>query len=70
MEEAKLYVRMRVHCPVHFKTCGEPPAGSVVRAMVIYSRPQDVGDVVRRCMNHTMEDKGLGLVSFLPFETA
>ena len=49
---------MKVHCPIHFKTAKKIPAGTKVRAMATYTRPQDVGDVVKRCMNHTMEDKG------------
>nr|7PC6_A Chain A, DNA-binding domain [Alvinella pompejana]7PC6_B Chain B, DNA-binding domain [Alvinella pompejana]7PC6_C Chain C, DNA-binding domain [Alvinella pompejana]7PC6_D Chain D, DNA-binding domain [Alvinella pompejana]7PC6_E Chain E, DNA-binding domain [Alvinella pompejana]7PC6_F Chain F, DNA-binding domain [Alvinella pompejana]7PC6_G Chain G, DNA-binding domain [Alvinella pompejana]7PC6_H Chain H, DNA-binding domain [Alvinella pompejana] len=48
----KLFVRMATTCPVRFKTVHQPPAGSVIRAMPIYVKPEHVQEVVKRCPNH------------------
>ncbi len=52
IELRKLYVRMATTCPVRFKTKSSPPAGSYIRAMPIYMKPEHVQEVVKRCPNH------------------
>ncbi|EDV24258.1 uncharacterized protein TRIADDRAFT_64021 [Trichoplax adhaerens] len=37
---------------------GEPPANSYIRAYVMYTKPQDVYEPVRRCPNHALRDQG------------
>uniref|UniRef100_A0A914W5F3 SAM domain-containing protein n=1 Tax=Plectus sambesii TaxID=2011161 RepID=A0A914W5F3_9BILA len=56
-DENRLYVRPNTACPIHFKVDQQLPVGTRVRAMPAYSRPQDVQDVVKRCMNHIQEDR-------------
>ena len=48
----KLYVRMATTCPILFTTAMPAPAGSVIRALPVYVRPEHVQDVVKRCPNH------------------
>ncbi|BFZ23853.1 hypothetical protein BsWGS_26891 [Bradybaena similaris] len=48
----KLYVRMANTCPVRFKTRSPTPAGTIIRAMPIYMKPEHVQEVVKRCPNH------------------
>lgn len=49
----KLYVNMGAACPVRFYTTHSPPAGSVLRAMAVFTKPEYVKDVVKRCLNHS-----------------
>lgn len=48
----KLYVRMATTCPVRFKTNRPPPAGSIIRSMPIFMKPEHVQEAVKRCPNH------------------
>ncbi|XP_014667874.1 PREDICTED: tumor protein p73-like isoform X2 [Priapulus caudatus] len=52
VETNKLYVKPLTPCPVLFKTALPPPAGSLIRAMAIYLKPEHVQDIVKRCPNH------------------
>ena len=49
----KLFVRMATCCPIRFQTSVAPSAGCVIRATPVYSRPEHVKEVVRRCPNHS-----------------
>ncbi|XP_013790247.2 cellular tumor antigen p53-like [Limulus polyphemus] len=49
----KLYVNMGTACPVRFHTTHPPPPGSVLRAMAVFTKPEYVKDVVKRCLNHS-----------------
>ena len=49
----KLFVRMATCCPIRFQTSLAPSAGCVIRATPVYSRPEHVKEVVRRCPNHS-----------------
>jgi len=53
-ELGKLYVRLGAACPFVYRTSptSPPPAGSVLRVVPVYIRPEHVRDVVRRCPNH------------------
>lgn len=48
----KLYVRMATTCPVRFKCARQPPAGSIIRSMPIFMKPEHVQEPVKRCPNH------------------
>ena len=45
---------MATTCPVRFKTQGQAPANSVIRAMPIFMKPEHVQEVVKRCPNHAV----------------
>ncbi|XP_022110145.1 cellular tumor antigen p53-like isoform X2 [Acanthaster planci] len=49
----KLFVDKDKACPIMFKTTHEPPAGSYIRAMPIFKKPEYIQETVRRCPNHT-----------------
>ena len=49
----KLFVRMATCCPIRFQTSVAPTAGCVIRATPVYSRPEHVKEVVKRCPNHS-----------------
>jgi len=51
----KVYVRFGQSCPFRFRTCANPPPGTVLRAMPIYIRPQNVQEVVKRCPYHAVK---------------
>ncbi|CAD5118584.1 DgyrCDS7272 [Dimorphilus gyrociliatus] len=54
----KLYVRMDSACPVKFKTSTTPPFSCFIRAIPIYTKPEHIREVVKRCPNHSSkEDK-------------
>lgn len=52
----KLYVRMDSACPVKFKTLTNPPFSSVIRAVPIYTKPEHIREVVKRCPNHSSKE--------------
>jgi len=49
----KLYAQKDAMCPVRFRIdCDGVANGLYIRALPIYSRPEHVQDVVKRCPNH------------------
>ena len=44
---------MEQSCPVRFRCASAPPAGSYIRAMPVYAKPEHAQDIVKRCPNHT-----------------
>ena len=48
----KLYVRMASACPFRFSLDRAPPDGCVIRATAVYTKPEHLHDVVKRCPNH------------------
>ncbi|XP_072035550.1 tumor protein 63-like [Amphiura filiformis] len=48
----KLFVDKDKPCPIQFKTTKAPPAGSYIRAMPIFKKPEHIQQVVKRCPNH------------------
>ncbi|XP_067141735.1 tumor protein 63-like isoform X2 [Centruroides vittatus] len=50
----KLYVNIAVPCPIRFHVLKTPPEGSVIRALPIFSKPEHIMDVVKRCLNHSL----------------
>ncbi len=49
----KLFVRMATACPIRTKTTVPPPAGTYIRAMPLFIKPEHVQEVVKRCPNHS-----------------
>lgn len=48
----KIFVNMAVACSLNFKLKKEPPDGSIIRAMPIFSKPEFITEVVKRCLIH------------------
>uniref|UniRef100_A0A915HIL8 SAM domain-containing protein n=1 Tax=Romanomermis culicivorax TaxID=13658 RepID=A0A915HIL8_ROMCU len=62
VDKNKLYIRINETCPISFKVEKIPPMQSYIRATAIYSKPQDLGEAVKRCMTHVDKDKMVLLV--------
>ncbi|XP_054711723.1 cellular tumor antigen p53-like isoform X2 [Uloborus diversus] len=58
----KLYVGKDVACPINFSVNTVLPDDFCVRAMALYSSPEQISDVVQRCVNHSMDELRKGLV--------
>nr|XP_039257657.1 cellular tumor antigen p53-like [Styela clava] len=54
----KLFVKMNVTCPIHFKCNVPPPQGCIIKATPIFKRAQHIKDIVTRCPNHKITDTG------------
>lgn len=51
----KVFVRFGQSCPFRFRTSICPPTGTLLRAMPIYTRPQHIQEVVKRCPHHAVK---------------
>ncbi|XP_076330142.1 cellular tumor antigen p53-like isoform X2 [Tachypleus tridentatus] len=49
----KLYVNMGSACPVRFHTYHPTQPGTILRAMAVFTKPEYVTEVVKRCLNHS-----------------
>lgn len=50
----KLYVNIAVPCPIQFHVSKPPPQNSFIRVLPIFSKPEHIMDVVKRCLNHSL----------------
>ena len=41
-----------VACPIDVCVDQMPPLGSILRAMAVYSKPEHIENVIKRCENH------------------
>lgn len=58
----KLYVRQQVLCPINCTfDNSDLPESTILKTMVVYSRPQDASEPVQRCMNHIVQEKASDL---------
>lgn len=48
----KLYSTPGIPCPVEIMVSTLPPAGCIIRAMAVYSKPEHIQDRITRCENH------------------
>ncbi|XP_077509381.1 uncharacterized protein LOC144120643 isoform X2 [Amblyomma americanum] len=51
----KLFANLDTVCPFHVFVNHTPPPGTMIRVMAVYSQPNDVHDVVKRCLVHMAE---------------
>ncbi|XP_022251428.1 cellular tumor antigen p53-like isoform X2 [Limulus polyphemus] len=49
----KLYVNMGTACPVRFHTTHPTQRGTILRCMAVFTKPEYVTEVVKRCLNHS-----------------
>lgn len=59
-ERRKLFINMNVVCPFHVHVKTEPPAGTALRAMAVFSEPSHANEVVKRCPMHILAAEGNG----------
>ncbi|XP_054706572.1 cellular tumor antigen p53-like [Uloborus diversus] len=57
----KLYVKKDSLCPISFSASEVLPSNAMIRATVVYSLPQHMTDVVRRCPTHSTKDFDKGV---------
>ncbi|XP_013772427.1 cellular tumor antigen p53-like isoform X2 [Limulus polyphemus] len=53
----KLFVNMGAACPVRFHTKHLPPPGTILRAMAVFTKPEYVTEVVKRCLTHSSRNE-------------
>ncbi|XP_076365494.1 cellular tumor antigen p53-like isoform X4 [Tachypleus tridentatus] len=53
----KLFVNMNAVCPVRFHTKHPPTPGTILRAMAVFTKPEYVTEVVKRCLTHSSRNE-------------
>ncbi|KFM66596.1 Tumor protein 63, partial [Stegodyphus mimosarum] len=57
----KIYVAKSVPCAVNFSVNSVLPDNVYIRAMALFSSPENAADIVHRCVNHSMEEIQKGI---------
>ncbi len=48
----KLYCCPGVSCPINISVSSTPPLGSIIRVYAVYSKPEHIQNIIKRCENH------------------